>query len=156
PAGVGRLAEGPGSPPPRRLGHVRRGAEEDRGRPPPAQGSPLVLLGGGLRPLPKLPPRSGLLRQSWRASGADFSRPVLAGAGGGPLYDWRMRMRWAAALVALALVGGLRAAESADRLDEFKVLARRYTDADADSAAKLLAQLFSVVDGEVLDNLRSG
>jgi hypothetical protein len=68
-----------------------------------------------------------------------------------------MRARWAMLLVALALVGGFRTAESADRLDEFKILARRYADAsDADTAAKLLAQLFSVVDHEVLDNLRSG
>src|SRR5215467_8022163 len=68
-----------------------------------------------------------------------------------------MRVRWAAVLVALALVGGLRPAESVDRLDEFKSLARRYADAaDADSAATLLAELFSVVDDEVLDNVRSG
>ena len=68
----------------------------------------------------------------------------------GPDGRWRL-------LTLLVADNGCASAGSADRLDEFKALARRYSEApDAETAAPLLAQLFSAVDGEVIDSLQAG
>lgn len=68
-------------------------------------------------------------------------------------------MLWAGALtlLALALAGSAVAAEPVDRLAHFKELAPRYADgAESDIDGSLLAELFGVVDEEVIENLRSG
>ncbi|PYO56593.1 MAG: hypothetical protein DMD83_13645, partial [Candidatus Rokuibacteriota bacterium] len=68
-----------------------------------------------------------------------------------------MRWAWALALLALVVAGSAVPAAPGDRLAHFKELARRYADA-ADPALDdpLLAELFTVVDDEVVENLRAG
>lgn len=68
-------------------------------------------------------------------------------------------MRWAGALtlLAVALAGSAVAAEPVDRLEHFKELAHRYAEGSGpDMEGPLLAELFGVVDEEVIENLRSG
>ncbi len=67
-------------------------------------------------------------------------------------------MRWAGALMLLVLTVARSAVptEAGDRLDRFTDLARRYAEASGPDAGSLLAELFAVVDEEVIENLGSG
>jgi len=64
---------------------------------------------------------------------------------------------WAAVILVLALSDSAPAAAPSDRLDHFRDLARRYAEAPEYGVnGPLLSELWSVVDAEVGDNLRSG
>ena len=68
-----------------------------------------------------------------------------------------MRWAWALALLALVVAGSAVPAAPGDRLAHFKELARRYADApDPALDDPVLAELFAVVDDEVVENLRAG
>jgi len=68
-----------------------------------------------------------------------------------------MRWAWASALLALAVAGTAVPAAPGDRLGHFKELARQYAEApDPPVDDPLLAELFGVVDDEVIENLRTG
>jgi hypothetical protein len=69
-----------------------------------------------------------------------------------------MRTKWQlAALFALCLSFPADAAESEDRRERFKELARRYAETtEPASATTLLSELFALADAEVLDNLSTG
>jgi hypothetical protein len=69
-----------------------------------------------------------------------------------------MRADWLlAALFALCLTFPADAAESGDRRERFKELARRYAEAtEPASATALLSEIFALADAEVLDNLSTG
>jgi len=69
-----------------------------------------------------------------------------------------MRAVWLlAALFALSLTSLADAAESEDRRERFKELARRYVETTAPvSATALLSEIFALADAEVLDNLSTG
>jgi hypothetical protein len=68
-----------------------------------------------------------------------------------------MRALSIALLLALSLAAPAPGAGPADRLDDFRDLARRYAEApDPDAADALLADLFAIADREVIESLRSG
>src|SRR5262245_43427192 len=99
--------------------------------------SHLVRMGGGL--------------SRWRGRGSGTAGLADAFARA-QLYDSAMWPRAAGASVLATLLAVEAAgAPAIDRLDRFKEVARRYVETDVSASAP--AELFSLVDAEVLDSL---